>query len=97
MPYDITFYQRGLDQRAPKELRNIHPLGKSPVITDGEITLAESGAIIRVYRNLSTFGRFSPVGLKSTLSTSMATDALPHLQRVNSPISFVTFLPFCIE
>ena len=49
MPYDITFYQRTADQRAPKELRNIHPLGKSPVITDGDITLAESGAIIRVY------------------------------------------------
>jgi glutathione S-transferase len=49
VPYDITFYQRRSDQRAPKELRNIHPLGKSPVITDGEITLAESGAIIRVY------------------------------------------------
>ena len=49
MPYDVKFYQRTAGQRAPKELRNIHPLGKSPVITDGDITLAESGAIIRVY------------------------------------------------
>ncbi len=48
VPYDITFYQRRSDQHAPKKLRNIHPLGKSPVITDGDITLAESGAIIRV-------------------------------------------------
>lgn len=30
----------------PKELLEVHPLGKSPVITDGEVTLAESGAII---------------------------------------------------
>lgn len=31
---------------APPELRAVHPLGKSPVITDGELTLAESGAIV---------------------------------------------------
>jgi hypothetical protein len=28
------------------ELRAIHPLGKSPVLTDGDLTLAESGAIV---------------------------------------------------
>src|ERR1700744_1282973 len=31
---------------APPTLRAIHPLGKSPVITDGALTIAESGAII---------------------------------------------------
>jgi glutathione S-transferase len=31
--------------RAPQELKDAHPLGKSPVITDGDVTLAESGAI----------------------------------------------------
>lgn len=49
MPYEIKFYQRDSNLRAPKELLNVHPLGKSPVITDGDITLAESGAIIRAY------------------------------------------------
>ncbi len=46
-PYTIKHYQR--DPRtmlAPPELRSIHPLGKSPVLTDGNLTLAESGAII---------------------------------------------------
>lgn len=61
MPYDIVFYQRGADQRAPKELRNIHPLGKSPVITDGDITVAESGAIMRVYLFLYYFWSISPI------------------------------------
>ena len=28
---------------APKELKAVHPLGKSPVITDGDLTVAESG------------------------------------------------------
>jgi glutathione S-transferase len=45
--YEIKRYQRDpKTMLAPLELRQIHPLGKSPVITDGEVTLAESGAII---------------------------------------------------
>lgn len=45
--YDLKCYQR--DARtlfAPPELKAIHPLGKSPVIQDGDLVLAESGAII---------------------------------------------------
>ena len=49
VPYEIVRYQRQPDMRAPKELRAIHPLGKSPVITDNGNTIAESGAIIEYY------------------------------------------------
>src|SRR5438045_6484781 len=45
VPYEIVRYQRQPDMRAPRELRAIHPLGKSPVITDNGNTIAESGAI----------------------------------------------------
>ncbi len=46
-PYEIKFYQRNpATMLAPPELRAVHPLGKSPVITDGGRTIAESGAII---------------------------------------------------
>jgi len=46
-PYEITFYERDkITILAPKELKKIHALGKSPVITDGDVTVAESGAII---------------------------------------------------
>jgi glutathione S-transferase len=46
-PYDINHYQRDANSRlAPPELTAVHPLGKSPVITDGDITIAESGAIV---------------------------------------------------
>ena len=31
---------------APRELKAIHPLGKSPVVTDGDVTIAETGAIV---------------------------------------------------
>ncbi|TFY57621.1 hypothetical protein EVG20_g8469 [Dentipellis fragilis] len=48
VPYEIKFYQRGSDLLAPKELLEVSPLGKAPVITDtdGNVNLAESGAII---------------------------------------------------
>lgn len=47
VPYEIVLYKRDRKTRlAPPELKTIHPLGKSPVITDGDITVAESGAIV---------------------------------------------------
>lgn len=46
VPYELKRYERGPDQLAPPELLAINPLGKSPVITDDNITLAESGAIV---------------------------------------------------
>src|SRR5262245_783981 len=45
-PYEMVKYQRMAPiPLAPPELREVHPLGKSPVITDGGKTIAESGAI----------------------------------------------------
>ena len=47
VPYEIKLYQRDPKTRlAPAALKAIHPLGKSPVITDGDETVAESGAIL---------------------------------------------------
>ena len=46
LPYELKKYERGSDQRAPAALLAISPLGKSPVITDDNVTLAESGAIV---------------------------------------------------
>jgi glutathione S-transferase len=47
LEYEIRRYQRDPETMlAPAALRAIHPLGKSPVITDGTATIAESGAII---------------------------------------------------
>ncbi|MEH2194664.1 MAG: glutathione S-transferase [Nostoc sp.] len=59
--YEIKFYER--DQKtmlAPASLREVHPLGKSPVITDGEDTVAESGAIIEYIVNRYGNGRLIP-------------------------------------
>lgn len=47
VPYEIKRYERDpKTMLAPASLKKVHPLGKSPVITDGDLTVAESGAII---------------------------------------------------
>ena len=61
LDYDIAFYQRDKEtQLAPPELKAIHPLGKSPVITDGERTVAESGAIVDYLIRTHGKGRMRP-------------------------------------
>jgi glutathione S-transferase len=60
VPYEIVRYQRQPDMRAPAELRAIHPLGKSPVITDGKHTIAESGAIVEYILDTYGKGRMRP-------------------------------------
>ncbi len=45
--YKVIRYERDAKTMlAPPELRKVHPLGKSPVITEGDVTVAESGAIV---------------------------------------------------
>ena len=61
LPYEIKFYERNArTMLAPPELRKVHPLGKSPVITDEEFTLAESGAILEYLVQRYGDGAFRP-------------------------------------
>ncbi|WP_186223090.1 glutathione S-transferase family protein [Burkholderia gladioli] len=61
VPYELKRYQRDpKTMLAPPELRAIHPLGKSPVLTDEGFTLAESGAIIEYLVERYGEGRFAP-------------------------------------
>ncbi|KQW19469.1 glutathione S-transferase [Afipia sp. Root123D2] len=60
VPYEIVRYQRQPSMLAPKELRAIHPLGKSPVITDNGNTIAESGAIVEYIVETYGNGRLIP-------------------------------------
>lgn len=46
LDYELKRFQREPNGAAPDALRNIHPLGKAPVIRDGDLVLAESGAIV---------------------------------------------------
>ncbi|MHC5723844.1 MAG: glutathione S-transferase family protein [Nostoc sp.] len=59
--YEIKFYQRDpKTMLAPESLRQVHPLGKSPVITDADLTIAESGAIIEYLVDRYGNGRLVP-------------------------------------
>ncbi|WAC74826.1 glutathione S-transferase [Roseateles sp. SL47] len=61
LPYEIKHYQRDPQTMlAPPELRQVHPLGKSPVITDGDLVIAESGAILEYLVDRYGEGRFKP-------------------------------------
>jgi glutathione S-transferase len=60
-PYEIRFYQRdAVTNLAPPELKAVHPLGKSPVIEDGDIKVAESGAIVDYLIRTYGDGRLAP-------------------------------------
>ncbi|MBC7532395.1 MAG: glutathione S-transferase [Oligoflexus sp.] len=69
LTYEVKRYERDAKTMlAPAELRKIHPLGKSPVITDGNLVLAESGAIIEYLIDTYGKGRLRPeVGTQARL------------------------------
>jgi glutathione S-transferase len=59
--YEVKRYERDpTTMRAPAALRAVHPLGKSPVVTDGSLMLAESGAIIEHLADRYGDGRLAP-------------------------------------
>lgn len=61
VPYEIKVYQRDKETNlAPPELKAVHPLGKSPVIKEGNHTMAESGAIVDYLIRTHGHGRLTP-------------------------------------
>jgi glutathione S-transferase len=61
LPYEIVKYQRDPQTNlAPPALEAIHPLGKSPVIRDGDRVLIESGAILDYLVRRHGGGRLAP-------------------------------------
>ena len=61
LDYTIKSYQRDAQTNlAPAELEAVHPLGKSPILSDGDNTLIESGAIIDYLLRIHGDGRFYP-------------------------------------
>ncbi|PXF29645.1 glutathione S-transferase [Pokkaliibacter plantistimulans] len=61
LDYDIRLYRRDPQtMAAPDSLKAIHPLGKAPIISDGELVIAESGAIIEYLLDRYDDGRLRP-------------------------------------
>jgi glutathione S-transferase len=46
LEYKLDWFQREPNGAAPASMKEIHPIGKAPIITDGDTALAESGAIV---------------------------------------------------
>ncbi|MGI4776555.1 MAG: glutathione S-transferase family protein [Janthinobacterium lividum] len=60
LDYELIAYDRTQDFRAPQELAKVHPLGKAPVIVDGDLILAESSAILRYIAGKYGSGMLTP-------------------------------------
>ena len=61
LPYEIVHYKRDpVTRLAPPELKLVHPLGKSPVVTDGDRVVAESGTIIEYLAKVPCKGKLWP-------------------------------------
>ena len=59
--YEIKAYKRDPETSlAPPDMRDVHPLGKAPMITDGDVTIAESGAIIEYLMDTYDDGTLRP-------------------------------------
>jgi len=58
--YEMVTYQRDETFRAPPELAAVHPLGKAPILVDGGLTIAESGAILTHLNDRHGAGRLAP-------------------------------------
>ncbi|MGD9593004.1 MAG: glutathione S-transferase [Candidatus Berkiella sp.] len=92
LEYEIKHYQREKSWRAPLEYKKLHPLGYSPVITDGEVTLGESGAIIEYI--LQQHGQNK---LKPTLGSKEWVDYLFWLHFAEGTFMPVLFLKLVIS
>jgi glutathione S-transferase len=62
LEYDLVRYHRDVGGPAPADLKAVHPLGKSPVLVDGGLVLAESSAILRYIDRRYGDSRFTPAG-----------------------------------
>lgn len=59
LPYELKWYDRGDDFLAPPEYRALHPAGTAPIITDGDLVMAESTAIVEYISQRYGEGRLS--------------------------------------
>jgi len=85
LPYEIVKYERDpKTMLAPASLRAVHPLGKSPVITDGDATLAESGAILEYL--VETYGKGAIAPAPGTPAHRLYRDFLHYAEGSLMPI-----------
>ena len=78
LKYELKRYERRADNRlAPEAYKALHPMGVAPVITDGAVVLAESGAICDYINARYGQGRLAPA----------PSDPSPSLPQARGPVS----------
>ena len=60
LEYNVERYERGSDFLAPTSLAAVHPLGKAPVLTDGDLVIAESSVILEYLNETYGNNRLAP-------------------------------------
>lgn len=100
LQYELVRHERNPQTfRSPESLWKVSPMGKAPVIQDGEVTVAESGAIVEYMLDHYGNGRLRPAATtpeylayqhwlhaaESTLMVPVLTDVLCVLTQTDSP------------
>tara|TARA_R110000823_G_scaffold47903_9_gene121830 strand:+ start:17183 stop:17827 length:645 start_codon:yes stop_codon:yes gene_type:complete len=91
LPYELKWYDRGEDFLAPPEYRALHPVGTAPIITDGDLVMAESTAIVEYISQRYGGGR---------LSVPVADENYPHYlfwMQFNNNLQSVLFIKVAVQ
>ena len=91
LPYELKWYDRGEDFLAPQSFRDLHPVGTAPIITDGDLVLAESAAIVEYISQRHGQGK---------LSVSVEEDDYPDYlfwMQFNGSFQSALFLTFAVN
>lgn len=60
LEYEVVRYERDAHFRAPPEIARVHPLGKSPVLQDGDLIIGESAVILAYLNDIKGDGHLAP-------------------------------------
>lgn len=91
LPYELKWYDRGADFLAPPEFRALHPVGTAPIITDGDLVMAESTAIVQYIAQRHGGGR---------LCVPVDSPDYPHYLfwlQFNNSLQSVVFIKFALQ
>lgn len=91
LPYELKWYDRGADFLSPPEYRALHPAGTAPVITDGDLVLGESTAIVEYISQRYGDGK---------LSVPVSDPDYPHYlywMNFNNNLQSVLFVKFAVS
>lgn len=92
-PYDLVLYDRTDNFRAPASLAKVHPLGKSPVMEEGELMLAESATCLRYLADRFGKGGYSHCPAKESIEHLQHEELLDYVESSFAEVAMNLLLP----